>query len=574
MATYATSGTIKDITITTTGTYAFTADGAKGGNFFGRVVGGAGAAVSGDIFLQAGTVLELVIGGEGNPGIGGGGGGGGTFIIETNNGTSPVDIILAVAGGGGGAGSTGNGGGGRTGPTGGNGGGGNSGLGGSAAGGAGGVDGQPGQGPFAGGGGFTGGAGDSGFGGRNGSDAQINFAGGRGPGSNPTPGAGGLGGGGGGASSAGGGGGGYGGGGGGNGGGGTGGGGGGGGSYLNPSVTNPSFTAAINDAGGTVTIVPCFLPGTSILTPLGERTVETLRPGDQVLTFTGEVRPIIWIGTGKSRTTRGRRTAATPVIVRKNAFAPNVPNHDLYVTKGHAFYFENVLIPAEFLVNHRTVLWDDRERDVTVFHIELETHDILLANGAAAETYRDDGNRWLFANQDTARDRAAPPPCAPVLTGGPIVDAVWRRILDRAGPRPGLPLTDDPDIHIAVDGTRLDPVEQAEAFARFIIPATARDIRLVSRAGVPQELGLARDPRPLGVAVTRIAVRKGARFRTFKAEDPIFADGFHPLDPETNARWTDGRANLPSSILQGFTGPVELVVAWTGGTRYIADAAV
>ena len=31
-----------------------------------------------------------------------------------------------------------------------------------------------------------------------------------------------------------------------------------------------------------------------------------------------------------------------------------------------------------------------------------------------------------------------------MLTGGAMVDAVWRRLLDRAGPRPGLPLTDDP----------------------------------------------------------------------------------------------------------------------------------
>ena len=323
----------------------------------------------------------------------------------------------------------------------------------------------------------------------------------------------------------------------------------------------------------TITLeAPCFLPGTQIMTPDGERAVETLAPGDHVLTLGGAERAIIWIGTGKARATRGRRTAATPIIVCKNAFAPNIPNRDLHVTKGHSFYLDNVLIPAEFLVNHRSVLWDDRAQDVTVFHIELETHDVILANGAAAESYRDDGNRWLFANRDTAWDRPAPPPFAPVMTGGAIVDGVWRRILDRAGPRPGLPLTEDPDLHLVADGERLNPVEQARTFARFILPATARDIRLISRAAVPQELGIARDSRPLGVAMQGIAVWQGRHVRAVSAEDAIFTDGFYSFEPETNARWTDGRASLPSTILQGFDGSVELIITRTGATHYIEDA--
>ena len=430
MTTYATSGTIKDITIGTSGVYVFTVAGAQGGNS-GQASGGLGAAVSGDIFLQAGTVLELVIGGAGGGGSenGGGGGGGGTFIIEPDNG----DMILAVAGGGGGgarvAGS-----GGRTGPTGGAGGSGS-----GTKGGAGGVNGAPGHGGGvggAGGGGFTGGnAAPTGTGG-SGSTAATTFAGGQsndstgGNGGAPTGG----------------------------GDGGSGGsergGGGGGGSYLAAGVTSGLETPHTHSGGGEVIITfeaPCFLPGTQIMTPDGERSVETLAPGDLVLTLSGAARPILWIGTGKTRATRGRRNAATPIIVCKGAFAPNVPNRDLRVTKGHSFYLDGVLIPAEYLVNHRSVLWDDRAQDITVFHIELETHDILLANGAPAESYRDDGNRWLFSNRSPGWDRPAPPPCAPVLTGGAVVDAVWRRILDRAGGRPGLPLTDDPDLHIVAD---------------------------------------------------------------------------------------------------------------------------
>ena len=75
------------------------------------------------------------------------------------------------------------------------------------------------------------------------------------------------------------------------------------------------------------------------------------------------------------------------------------------MTKGHSFHLDGVLIPVEFLVNHRSILWDDRAQEVSIYHIELETHDVLLANGAAAESYRDDGNRWLFQNANTGWDR-------------------------------------------------------------------------------------------------------------------------------------------------------------------------
>jgi hypothetical protein len=78
----------------------------------------------------------------------------------------------------------------------------------------------------------------------------------------------------------------------------------------------------------------CFCAGTGIATPGGEVPVERLTQGDLVLTCNGEVHPIVWIGVGKVLATRGRRTAATPVIVRKSAFADNVPHHDLRVTKG------------------------------------------------------------------------------------------------------------------------------------------------------------------------------------------------------------------------------------------------
>jgi hypothetical protein len=269
--------------------------------------------------------------------------------------------------------------------------------------------------------------------------------------------------------------------------------------------------------------------------------------------------------------TRGRRGPATPVIVRKGALGPNVPSQDLRVTKGHAFWFDGVLIPVEFLVNHRSILWDDRAQEVSVYHVELDTHDVLVANGAAAESYRDDGNRWLFQNANAGWGLPAQAPCAPVLTGGPVVDAVWRRLLEACGPRPSVPLTDAADVHLQVDGVRVDGVRTGDVHV-FVVNVSDR-VRLLSRAVVPQELGLARDPRCLGVAVRRISIRQGTHFRTIRGDDTRLTDSFHAFEPDTALRWTNGDATLPATLFAGFSGPCELVVHLGGTASYIDDGA-
>jgi hypothetical protein len=315
----------------------------------------------------------------------------------------------------------------------------------------------------------------------------------------------------------------------------------------------------------------CFLAGTQIATPACELAVERLVVGDAVMTLRGEARRIVWIGEGRVLATRGRRTAATPVVVRKGALADNVPHRDLRVTKGHSLYLDGVLIPVEFLVNHRSILWDDRAQEVTIYHVELETHDVLLADGAPAESYRDDGNRWLFQNGNSGWPLPPQGPCAPVLNGGPVVDAVWRRRLERAGPRPGVPVTDDPDLHLLVDGRRLAAASRCGGLYIFRLAARPVTVRIVSRAAVPAELGLARDPRPLGVALRQIMLSQGLRVQTIEVDDVSLTEGFHEFEPDNGFRWTDGDADVPTELFAGFTGPLELMLHIGSTARYPAD---
>ena len=326
---------------------------------------------------------------------------------------------------------------------------------------------------------------------------------------------------------------------------------------------------AISTAPPYMTLFPtCFCAGTLIATPDGETPVEHLKIGDLVLTSTGKARPIVWIGAGCVQAKPGRRNAATPVVLRKGALAANVPHHDLRVTKGHAFHLDGVLIPVEFLVNHRSIYWNDRARRVSIYHIELETHDVLLANGAAAESYRDDGNRWLFRNAHSGRGLAPQAPCAPVLTGGPIVDGIWRRLVDRAGPRPGIPLTDDPDLHLVVNGARVDAAYRCGPVHVFRLPADPASVSVVSRVGVPEELGVARDPRALGVALRRIVLWRGARPRPIEMTDPLLHDGFHMFEAQNGFRWTNGEAWLSAALFAGIDGPCELALHVGCTTQY------
>jgi hypothetical protein len=326
------------------------------------------------------------------------------------------------------------------------------------------------------------------------------------------------------------------------------------------AASSPTSTSTVD--------VICFCKGTLIGTPDGEVRVQTLKAGDMVLTLHNGPRKVSWVGAGKVLATRGRRSVATPVIVRRGALADNVPRWDLRVTKAHSLYIENVLIPVEFLVNHKTILWDDHAREVEIYHVELESHDVLIANGAPAESYRDDGNRWLFQNANEGWHLPPQQPYAPVLTGGPLVDAVWRRLLDRAGPRDLPPLTDDPDLHLIVNGIRVNPTDRREGMYAFRLPSRPASVIVASRQTTPAEFGIARDPRPLGVALRKLTVRQGAKFMLFDADDDRLTAGFHGYEPSEQLRWTEGFAELPIEAFARFDEGAIVTLYLGGATSY------
>jgi Hint domain len=146
--------------------------------------------------------------------------------------------------------------------------------------------------------------------------------------------------------------------------------------------------------------VSCFLLGTRIKAPEGEINIEDLRIGDNVLTASGETRPVKFIGRTKvRRECTGSWNGAGPVKISRFAIDGTAPHSDLYVSPAHAIYIDGILIPAGNLVNGVTIVADAKPESLslTYLHIELDTHEPILAEGLAVESFQRD-NVQAFDN--------------------------------------------------------------------------------------------------------------------------------------------------------------------------------
>ncbi|MBN9508383.1 MAG: Hint domain-containing protein [Alphaproteobacteria bacterium] len=134
--------------------------------------------------------------------------------------------------------------------------------------------------------------------------------------------------------------------------------------------------------------VGCFLEGTRIATPEGERFVQELVAGDLVLTADGRAVPVRWLGRSVVSRAFADPMTVLPVRVKAGALAEAVPVRDLLVSPGHALLVEGVLAHAGALVNGSSIVREPEVPPVfTYYHVELDEHALLLAEGAAAESF-------------------------------------------------------------------------------------------------------------------------------------------------------------------------------------------
>jgi|GEM_PF-1199124 len=145
--------------------------------------------------------------------------------------------------------------------------------------------------------------------------------------------------------------------------------------------------------------VVCFLAGTRIATPAGEVAVETLSIGDRVLTADGRAAPVRWVGVQTVATRFADPLRAFPIRITAGALSKYMPVRDLLVSPDHALMLDGVLVQAGALVNGTTIVRESAMPErFTYFHVELDDHALILAEGAPAETFVDNVTRRRFDN--------------------------------------------------------------------------------------------------------------------------------------------------------------------------------
>ena len=148
----------------------------------------------------------------------------------------------------------------------------------------------------------------------------------------------------------------------------------------------------------------CFATGTTILTPDGERAIETLQPGDRVVTHDGRSTPVIWVARQTVVNPRFVELGRKPVRIDAGALGPDLPNGPLTVTADHALLFGDMLVNAGTLAEDGTPIrflpLSEMPTKFVWWHVELENHEVVLANGVPAESFIDYVGRSGFDNYD------------------------------------------------------------------------------------------------------------------------------------------------------------------------------
>jgi hypothetical protein len=298
----------------------------------------------------------------------------------------------------------------------------------------------------------------------------------------------------------------------------------------------------------------CFLSGTRIATSEGAVCVEDLAVGSVVLTASGDVRPVRWLGhRGFDCSRYPDSSVVCPVRIQAGAFAPDTPARDLFVSPGHSIFTEGVLVQAFNLINGATITQVARDR-VDYWHVELDSHDIVLAEGLPAESYLDTGNRTAFVGGGAFLE-AYPDfkpkhwreTCQPLVVDGPVLHTIRAHLLARAQEL-GYALTEDSDVHILSQGKRIEPMPLAPNRFAFVMPDSASDIELRCRSFIPAAVEFGSDDgRVLGINVARLQI-DGVDWDL--TDETAFANGWHPLEQLPDGklqRWSKERVTLPAN---------------------------
>lgn len=186
--------------------------------------------------------------------------------------------------------------------------------------------------------------------------------------------------------------------------------------YFAEDPGNPGSGEQLVTTQHILSVVPCFTPGTFILTPDGPVLIEDLEVGDRVITRDHGTRPIRWVG---STTLSVAHVAANPslrpILIRKGALGPDQPERDMRLSRQHRVLVRDwrsevmfgveggVLVPAFSLCNDGTVTEERPTESLTYIHIAFDEHEVVYADGVEAESFNP-ADRMVSAMSSAQKD--------------------------------------------------------------------------------------------------------------------------------------------------------------------------
>ena len=146
-------------------------------------------------------------------------------------------------------------------------------------------------------------------------------------------------------------------------------------------------------------IIPCFTPGTQILTEHGPVTIEELAVGDLIVTRDHGLQPLRWIGQRDlSLADLIVQPQLQPVRIAAGALGAGLPTRNLLVSPQHRMLIEGARAEllfgdAEVLVaaTHLTGLARVSQvltKGVCYIHLLFDTHELIEAEGAWTESFQ------------------------------------------------------------------------------------------------------------------------------------------------------------------------------------------
>ncbi len=137
----------------------------------------------------------------------------------------------------------------------------------------------------------------------------------------------------------------------------------------------------------------CYLPGTLILTDLGQVPIENLSVGQRVATMDHGFQTIRWI---KGETV-ARSSKMMPVRIAAGAMGTGLPRRDLLISQQHRLLVRSKIllritgeaegfVRAKDLIGLPGIALDKGPGPVTYYHLMCDAHEIIFANGVASET--------------------------------------------------------------------------------------------------------------------------------------------------------------------------------------------